>query len=58
MFTTIDKALVTLVMAVAFLLSQHGVSIPEWFNEEWLTSVIALAAPLAVWAWPNKDGET
>ena len=55
MFTSIDKAIVALAMSIEFLLSNHGVNIPEWFNEDWLTSFLALLAPIAVWAMPNKD---
>jgi hypothetical protein len=54
MFTSIDKALVALVMAVLFILTQLGIAVPSWANETVVTSIIAGVTPILVWWIPNK----
>lgn len=53
MITSIDKALVAVVMAVIFFAN-------EYFNAGWVidqavvTQLVAVATPILVWAIPNK----
>ena len=54
MFTTIDKAIVAAVMALVFILQTNGVVLPEFLTQDWLTSLVALATPVAVYFFPNK----
>ena len=54
MFTTIDKALVALVMGLLFIIQQFtGLSL-GWITQETVTTVIGLLTPVLVWAIPNK----
>lgn len=53
MFTSIDKALVALVMGVLFLLNTFA-GIDLGVSEETVTAIIAAATPLLVWLIPNK----
>jgi len=53
MFTSIDKAIVALIMAalsIANLFTGH-----EWINEDTAAWIIAVATPILVWAVPNKE---
>ena len=54
MFTTIDKALVAGIMALIFLAQTNGVALPDFLTQDWITSIVALITPFAVWAFPNK----
>lgn len=54
MFTSVDKALIALIMSVAFMLSQFGIDIPAWFTESGVTGVISALNPILVWAFANK----
>jgi hypothetical protein len=53
MFTSIDKALTAIVMAVFYLLSTFG-GIDIGLSEETVSAVFAAATPLLVWLVPNK----
>jgi hypothetical protein len=54
MFTSIDKALVALVMGLLFIIQQFtGMSL-SWISQETVTTVIGLLTPVLVWAIPNK----
>lgn len=53
MFTTIDKALVALIMAVLFLLN-HFFNVNFGLDESTVTSIVAVLTPILVWAIPNK----
>ncbi len=54
MFTTIDKALVAIVMGVAFVLAQvFGVNVDEATLEKIEAGIVA-ATPILVWLVPNK----
>lgn len=55
MFTTIDKALTAAAMAILFLLTSHGVTVPEFINEDWISGAVAIITPLLVWWIPNKE---
>lgn len=53
MFTSIDKALVALVMALIYMANAFfntGLVVPE----DMVASVVALLTPLLVWAIPNR----
>ena len=53
MFTTIDKAIVALVMSLAFLFETF-IGETLGIDDETLTMFLAAATPVLVWAWPNK----
>lgn len=54
MFTSIDKALVALVMAALYLLNTFtGVHI-DFLSETTVTTAISLLAPVLVYIVPNK----
>lgn len=53
MFTSMDKALVALVMGVLFIMnSVFGVSLG--FTEAQVAGVIGILTPILVWAIPNR----
>jgi hypothetical protein len=54
MFTSIDKALVALVMAVLFMLNYFfGLSVP-FLSQDTVTTAIGLLTPILVYFVPNK----
>lgn len=53
MITSVDKALVAIVMGALYIVnSMWGINIG--LNEEAVSALIGLATPLLVWWWPNK----
>lgn len=54
MFTSIDKALVALVMGLLFIIQQFTGFNLGWISQETVTTVIGLLTPVLVWAIPNK----
>lgn len=54
MFTSIDKALTAVVMAVLYFLSTFF-NISLGLTEETVTSIIAAVTPILVWLIPNKS---
>ncbi|MEN6644298.1 MAG: hypothetical protein ABFE08_17805 [Armatimonadia bacterium] len=58
MFSSIDKALAALVMAVLFLINYFfGVNL-SWVSQDTVATVIGLLMPVLVWAVPNKAKPT
>lgn len=54
MFTSIDKALVAMVMGVIFILNTYlGVNL-SWVSQETVATVVGLITPVLVWLVPNK----
>lgn len=54
MFTSIDKALVAMVMGVLYILNTFfGLNV-GWISQETVTTIIGLLTPVLVWAIPNK----
>lgn len=54
MFTSVDKALVALVMAVIWLVNFFfGVNL-GWITQDTVATVVGLLTPVLVWAIPNK----
>lgn len=54
MITSVDKALIAMVMGVLFIIQTFtGFSLP-WITQETVTTVIGLLTPVLVWAIPNK----
>lgn len=56
MFTTIDKAIVAVIMAIVMILQNLGWA-PEFMNATWAQSIAAVITPFFVWLWPNKEPE-
>ncbi len=54
MFTSVDKALVALVMAVLFMLNDFfGINVP-FLSQDTVTTAISLLTPILVYFVPNK----
>ena len=54
MFTSIDKALVGLVMGLLFIVQTYtGLQLP-WATPDTVATIIGLITPVLVWAIPNK----
>jgi hypothetical protein len=56
MFTSIDKALTAIVMAVLYLLNSFG-GIDVGLSEETVAAILAALTPLLVWLVPNRQAE-
>lgn len=54
MFTSIDKALVALVMGLLFIIQTYTGFNLGWISQETVTTIIGLLTPVLVWAIPNK----
>ena len=54
MFTTIDKALVAMIMGVLFILQTYVGLNTSWISQETVATIIGLITPVLVWAIPNK----
>ena len=54
MFTSMDKALVALIMSAVFLLNFFfGLNL-GFVTQETVATVVSLVTPILVWAIPNK----
>ena len=54
MFTSIDKALVALVMGVLSIIQTFTGFSLSWLTEAQVATVVGLLTPVLVWAIPNK----
>lgn len=57
MFTTVDKALTALILAVLSIANLAWGT--DWFGgnaEEWVAALIAVLTPILVWVIPNARG--
>ena len=54
MFTSIDKALVALVMGVLFIVQTYTGFSLSWISQETVSTIVGLLTPVLVWAIPNK----
>lgn len=54
MFTSIDKALVALVMGLLFIIQTYTGFDLGWVKQETVATIIGLLTPVLVWAVPNK----
>ena len=54
MFTSIDKALVAMVMGVLFIVQTYTGISTAWISAETVNTIIGLLTPVLVWAIPNK----
>ena len=55
MFTSIDKALVALIMGVVFLLNEFvGINL-GFITEDVVTTAVGLLTPVLVYLVPNRD---
>lgn len=54
MFTSIDKALVALVMGILFIIQTFTGFNLGWITETQVATIIGLLTPVLVWAIPNK----
>ena len=55
MFTSFDKAIVAILMAAAYILSEFGIGLPEWANEGFFGSVGMVIGSILVYIVPNKS---
>lgn len=54
MFTSVDKALVALVMGALYVATSFGVMVPAWASQTSIESVIGILTPILVYFVPNK----
>lgn len=54
MFTSVDKALVALFMAFAYMLSHFGIVLPEWVSEGNAGMLAGFISTVLVYIVPNK----
>jgi hypothetical protein len=54
MFTSIDKALVALIMGMLFILQTYTGFHLSWITAETVSTIVGLITPVLVWAVPNK----
>lgn len=54
MFTSIDKALVALIMGVLFIIQTYTGFSTAWISAETVATLVGLITPVLVWAIPNK----
>jgi hypothetical protein len=54
MFTTIDKALVAMIMGILFIVQTYTGFSTSWISAETVSTIVGLITPILVWAIPNK----
>lgn len=54
MFTSIDKALVALIMGLLFIIQTYTGFSLSWISQETVATIVGLLTPVLVWAIPNK----
>ena len=54
MFTSIDKALVALVMGLLFIVQTYTGFSLSWISPDAVATIVGLVTPVLVWAIPNK----
>jgi hypothetical protein len=54
MFTSIDKALVALIMGLLFIIQTYTGFSLSWISAETVSTIVGLITPVLVWAIPNK----
>jgi hypothetical protein len=54
MFSSIDKALVALVMGILFIVQTYTGFSLSWISQETVSTIVGLLTPVLVWAIPNK----
>jgi len=54
MFTSVDKALVALVMAIIWLINFFFGYNLSWISQDTVATIVGLLTPILVWAVPNK----
>lgn len=54
MFSSIDKALVALVMGLLFIAQTYTGFSTSWITADTVSTIVGLITPILVWAIPNK----
>ena len=54
MFSSIDKALVALIMGLLFIIQTYTGFSTSWISAETVSTIVGLITPVLVWAIPNK----
>ena len=54
MITSVDKALIAMVMGLLFIIQSFTGFSLSWITESQVTTIIGLLTPVLVWAIPNK----
>lgn len=54
MFTSIDKALVAIVMALVMFAQNAGIVLPDFLTQDWVVGLVAILTPVWVYFQPNK----
>ena len=55
MFTSIDKALVGLVMGLLFIVQTYTGFSTSWITADTVSTIVGLITPVLIWAIPNKS---
>lgn len=54
MFTSMDKALVAMIMGILFIVQTYTGFSTSWISAETVATIVGLITPVLVWAIPNK----
>jgi len=54
MFTSVDKALVGLIMGLLFIVQTYTGFSASWITADAVATIVGLITPVLVWAVPNK----
>jgi hypothetical protein len=55
MFTSIDKALVAMIMGILFIIQTFTGFSTAWISADAVSTIVGLLTPVLVWAIPNKS---
>jgi hypothetical protein len=55
MFTSIDKALVAMIMGLLFIIQTYTGFSTGWISADAVATIVGLITPVLVWAVPNKS---
>jgi hypothetical protein len=55
MFTSIDKALVAMIMGILFIIQTFTGFSTAWISADAVSTIVGLLTPVLVWAIPNKQ---
>ena len=55
MFSQTDKAWVAALGGLMAILTNMGITVPEFVNQEWMMAAVGVATPVFVYFWPNRE---
>lgn len=54
MITSVDKALIAMVMGLLFIIQTYTGFSLSWISQDTVATIVGLLTPVLVWAIPNK----